>query len=88
MNGVGNGDAMSVAFVSRLLIAAVNQNSEINAEPNQNRAKADRHHVEAVKNQEASGESNQTTKQKGEAHSKQREPPPKSDKKNGTDQRD
>ena len=62
MNGIGNSNAMFVAFVSRLLIAPVNQNGEINAEPNQNRAKTDRHHVEAVKNQEASGESNQTTK--------------------------
>src|SRR5205814_2269799 len=39
-----------------------------------------------MKNQEASGESNQATKQKCEAHTKQRQPAPKADKKNGADQ--
>ncbi len=87
MNGIGDCNAMCIAFVSRLLIAPVNQNGEINAEADQNRAKADRHHVEAMKNQETGGQSNQATKQKCEAHTKQREPPPKADKKNGADQR-
>ena len=79
---------MSVTFASRLLIAPVNQNGEINAEANENRAKTYCHHVEAVKNQEARGQPNQATKQQREAHTKQRQPPPKADEKDGTDQRD
>src|SRR5215203_3432737 len=52
------------AIVARLLITAENQNGEVDAETDEDRAKTDRHHVELAKNQESGRERDEAAKEK------------------------
>ena len=73
-------------FIARLLVTAENQNREVDSEPDEDRAESDRHHVELVENQKTGGERDETTEQKRESHSKQRQPAMKTDEENCADQ--
>ena len=76
------------AVVPRLLITAENQDREIDSEPDENGAEADRDHVEFPKNQHPGGECDQTAKQERESHSEKRNPAPKTSVENSADQND
>ena len=58
MDGIGDGGRMSCAFIPPLLVAAVNQNGEINAQADKDGAKADRDHVKLMENEQTDGKRN------------------------------
>src|SRR5947208_561556 len=65
---------MIFAVVARLLVAAENEDGEIDSETNENRAEPDSHHVELAKNQETGGERDETAEQERNSHSEQGQP--------------
>src|SRR4051794_675582 len=66
---------MLAAVIARLLITPKDKDREINSEPDQDRAKTDRDHVELAENENADRERDETTKQERESHAEERQPP-------------
>jgi hypothetical protein len=52
----GDGGAVIVAVVTRLLVASENENREIDPESDEDGAEANRHHIELTENQQPGGE--------------------------------
>src|SRR5580765_1755196 len=75
---------MFAPFRTRLLVATKNQDGEINAQPDEDGAHSDGHHVELLKDEEPNSERHEAAKQKGKAHSNQREPAMETGKENST----
>ena len=76
------------AFVARLLVAAENQDREIDAEPNEDRAHPDRHHVELVENEEPDREGDEAAEEERKPHPEERKPAAETNKKNRADEQD
>ena len=77
---------MILAVVAGLLVAAENQDGEIDAETDEDRAEPDRHEIQLVKNQEANGQRDDAAKEQTQAHSQQRQPAPETRVKNPANQ--
>src|SRR5947209_20285882 len=74
------------SLIARLLIAAVDEDGKVDPKSNENGAKADRHHIELTKDEEATGERDEAAKQKGKTHPKERDPAAKSDVEHAADE--
>ncbi len=75
-------------FVSRLLIAAEDQDGKIDTEADENGAHSDRHHVELVEDEETGGERDEATKEERKSHPHERQPATEANVENAADKED
>src|SRR5439155_9429035 len=76
-----------LAVNSRLLIAAEDQDREIDAESDQDGAEADCNHAQSAEDKQSDRKRDEAGKQKRETHSEQRQPPSKADEENDSDEK-
>ncbi len=75
-----------LALVARLLVAAINKDGEIDAQPDEDGAEADRDHVQFAEDENTGGESDQAAEKQRDAHAKEGEPAVKTGVENAADQ--